>query len=98
MATPFAPVVAIAVFAPEPVDPANVALGPTAGAVNVTAAPLTGFEKLSTTRAFSGDANAVPTDALCPDPEETEIAAGGPARLVSTKAAGVTPETEAVTW
>jgi hypothetical protein len=44
--------------------------------VNVTVAPLTGFDFLSSTVATSGFANAVPIGALCPDPLVAVIDAG----------------------
>lgn len=66
IARPFASVVTMA-FADGGVV-AKVPLAPDAGAVNVTDAPLTGFESLSTTVATSGAANAAATTALCPDP------------------------------
>jgi hypothetical protein len=77
---------------------AKVPLAPDAGAVNVTDAPLTGFESLSTTVATRGAANAAPTTALCPDPLVGVIDAAAPAVLVRLKLAVVdTPATDAVT-
>jgi hypothetical protein len=96
VARPFASVVTLAVADGGVV--AKVPLAPDAGAVNVTVAPLTGFEPLSTTVATSGAANAAPTTALCPDPLVGVIDAAAPAVLVRLKLAVVdTPETDAVT-
>jgi hypothetical protein len=85
----------VAVFAP----PANVPLAPLVGAVNVTTTPLpTGLFPASVTVATNGAANAVLIAALCPEPLVTVTFAGGPARLVNEKFAGVeTPLTDAAT-
>ena len=52
---------------------ANVPLAPEVGALNVTAAPPTGFPPLSSTVAVKGLGKAVPTGTLCPDPVGCEI-------------------------
>jgi hypothetical protein len=84
----------VAVFTP----PANVPLAPLAGAVNVTATPLTGLFPASFTVACSCVGNAVLRLALCGVPAVAVILVGAPAWLVSEKLAGVeTPVTEAVT-
>jgi hypothetical protein len=85
VATPLALVVAV--FTP----PAKVPLAPDAGAVNVTTTPLTGFEPLSSTVATSGNANAVPTVALCGVPLVAAIDAPAPTVFVRLKLAGVDP-------
>ena len=74
VATPFASVVAVTKFKP----PANVALEPKVGEVNVTVAPLTGLAPASLTVTISGAANAVLTGALCPLPLVAVIDAGAP--------------------
>jgi hypothetical protein len=94
VATPFALVVAIVVIVPF----AKVPLGPVVGAVNVTVAPLTGFEPLSSTVATRGAANAVSMVALCGVPLVAVIDAGAPTVFVRLKLAGPEPpETVAVT-
>jgi hypothetical protein len=94
VATPLAVVVAVVVFVPF----AKVPVAPVVGAVNVTVAPLTGFEFLSNTVAARGSAKAVSTVALCGVPLVAVIDAGAPAVFVRLKLAGVeTPETVAVT-
>jgi hypothetical protein len=76
----------------------NMPLAPVPGAVNVTDAPVTGFELLSTTFATSGAPNAVLISASCRDPLATEIDAAGPDVFVRRKlVVAVTPATEAVT-
>jgi hypothetical protein len=65
----------VAVVAP----PANVPLGPLAGAVNVTVTPLTGLLKESFTVACSCIANAALTFALCGEPAVAEMLDGLPA-------------------
>jgi hypothetical protein len=78
--------------------PANVPLGPLAGAVNVTTVPApTGlpFESLTVT---TRGAKAVPTAMLCGVPLVAVTEAAAPTVLVSRKLAGVaTPETVAAT-
>lgn len=69
--------------------PAKVPLAPLAGAVKVTVAPLTRFPPLSFTVAFKAVGKAVVTGALCGVPAVAMMLAGGPARLVREKAAGV---------
>jgi hypothetical protein len=69
-------------------DPPNVALAPLPGAVNVTVAPLTGFELASVTVACSAVPKAVLTDVLCPLPAVLAMANGGPAIFVRLKLAG----------
>jgi hypothetical protein len=92
VATPLAFVTAV--FTP----PANVPLAPLPGATNVTVAPLTGLFRESSTVACSCVANAVFTVALCDVPTVAVMLAGGPARLVKEKFAGVdTPVTVAAT-
>jgi hypothetical protein len=74
--------------------PPKLPLGPLAGAVNVTLAPLTGFANASATNATSGLPNVILTVVLCPDPENTLIELGVPATTVSVKicvAFGVMP-------
>jgi hypothetical protein len=94
VAMPFASVVSVSAVVPL----AKVPLAPDAGAVNVTATPLAGFEPLSNTVALSGDANEVLTALLCGVPPVAVIEAAGPAMLVRLKLAGVvTPATVAVT-
>ena len=91
---PLALVVSVSAVVPL----ANVPLAPVDGAVNVTATPLAGFESESTTVATRGPANAVLTGVLCDAPPVAVIFAGGPARFVRLKFAGVdTPATVAVT-
>ena len=91
-ATPCAFVVAV--FTP----PANVPLAPLAGAVKVTVTLFTGLFPASLTVACSCVANAVLMVALCGVPAVAVMLAGGPARLVREKFAGVaTPLTDAVT-
>jgi hypothetical protein len=76
----------------------NMPLAPVPGAVNVTDAPVTGFELLSTTFATSGAPNAALISASCRDPLATEIDAAGPDVFVRRKlVVAVTPATEAVT-
>jgi hypothetical protein len=65
VATPLELVVSVSVVVPLVV---KMPLAPDDGAVNVTVAPLTGFDFLSSTVATSGLVNAVPIGALCPDP------------------------------
>src|SRR3954471_3235393 len=72
----------------------NVPLGPLPGAANITVAAFTGLPKASATNATSGLANVDVTVALCPDPENTLIDAGVPARTFKVKfcvASGGTP-------
>jgi hypothetical protein len=66
---------------------ANVPEGAVAGAVNVTATPLSGLPKLSDTVATSGLANAVLITALCGVPLVAVIEKGGPAKFVRMKLA-----------
>ncbi len=92
VATPCAFVVAV--FTP----PAKVPLVPLAGAVKVTVTPFTGLFPASLTVACSWAANVVLTFALCGVPAVAVMLAGGPARLVREKLAGVaTPVTVAAT-
>ena len=65
-AVPLEPVVVVALLKLRPVP------------VKLTVAPLTGFPPASFTSATSGKAKGVPTMALCPAPETTEIAAAVP--------------------
>src|SRR5438477_391182 len=67
--------------------PVNVPLGPLAGAVNVTLAPLARLPPASLTVATNGPANGEPTCAVCPPPLVAVIDAGGPAVFVSAKLA-----------
>jgi hypothetical protein len=95
VATPLALVVSVSV---RDEFEANVPLAPVAGAVNVTEAPLTGFELLSTTVATSGAPKAVLMVAFCNEPLVAAIDAGGPDVLVRLKVVvAVTPATEPVT-
>src|SRR5208337_1285931 len=85
----------VAVFTP----PANVALAPVAGGVNVTTTPgsFTGFPALSATCAPSGAPKAVLIAALCPDPLG-HVSSAAADVFVSMKSAGAaTPATVAVT-
>lgn len=66
----------------------KVADAPEAGAVNVTAAPATGFEALSTTAATSDAENALLMAALCGVPLIAVMDAGAPAVFVNVKLAG----------
>ena len=92
VATPLTSV--MAVFAP----PANVALAPLAGAVNVTVTFATGFPPPSATVTTSGALNVVLTTASCGVPLLAVIVAGGPTVFVIAKLAGpVPPGTVAVT-
>jgi hypothetical protein len=93
VATPLALVVSVSVFVP----PANLPLAPVAGAVNVTVAPLTGFESLSSTVATSGNANAMLIAPLCGVPLVAVIDAAAFAVFVRLKLAGVDAPVEAVT-
>jgi hypothetical protein len=78
--------------------PANTPLGPVAGAVKVTLAPLTGFPPASLTVASKRDAKAVPVRALCGVPPVAAIEAAPPPVLVSAKLAVLAkPATDAVT-
>jgi hypothetical protein len=85
-------VVALAEFE-EP----NLALGPVAGAVNVTVIPLTGLLLASFTVACSAIEKAVPMVADCGVPPLAVMAAGGPGVLVSEKLADPAPLALAVT-
>jgi hypothetical protein len=67
-----------AVFTP----PANVAVAPFAGEVNVTTTPGTGFPLLSDTSATSGIPKAVLTAVLCGVPLDAATNAGGPTTTV----------------
>ena len=90
VATPLAFVVSVSVLVPL----ANVPLAPVAGAVKVTAAPLTGFWPL-TTVAARGAAKAVLIAALCEGPV---VEVTWSAKFVRLKSAAVVPpETVAVT-
>jgi hypothetical protein len=91
VATPWALVVAVVS------PPANVPLAPLAGAVKVTATPLTGLLEASLTVACSCVANAVFTVALCGVPAVAAMLAGAPAKLVSEKFAEVAPVVLATT-
>ena len=71
LATPLALVVSVS----DTVPFANVPLAPVAGAMNVTAAPVTGFESLYRTVAVRGAANTAPTVAVCGVPPVAVIAA-----------------------
>lgn len=82
VAWPSDPVVTIA-------GPANVALAPEAGAVNVTVTPDTGLPPASFTTATSGLPKGVLTFALCPLPLTTVMLAADPAVLVKENEAGV---------
>jgi hypothetical protein len=91
VATPLPFVTAVLVVAKLP-------LAPVAGGVNVTVIPLSGFPPASFTVATNGDAKAVSTAALWPEPLVTVTEAGVPAVFVRLKLAGVpTPDTDAVT-
>ncbi len=91
VATPLPFVTAVFVVAKLP-------LAPLLGAVNVTVIPLSRSPPVSLTVTTSGDAKAVLTAALCPEPLVTVTEAGAPTVLVSEKVAGVeTPATEAET-
>jgi hypothetical protein len=95
VATPLALVVSVSV---RDEFEANVPLAPVAGAVNVTEAPLTGFELLSTTVATSGAPKAVLMVAFCSEPLVAVIDAAGPDVLFRLKVVvAMTPATEAVT-
>src|SRR5579884_2612166 len=74
VACPFEFVTAVAITGVE--------LAPLAGAVNVTVAPLTGLPKASLTLTCRPAANALPTTAVCGEPETTAIAAADPALFV----------------
>src|SRR5690242_13184022 len=94
VATPLASVVAVVVAAPF----AKVPLAPLPGAVKVTVTPLTGLFPASFAVACRGAANAVLIAALCGVPAVAIMLAGGTARFVSAKLAGVaTDATDAVT-
>ena len=93
VATPLALVDAVAVA-----EPPKVPLAPLAGAVKVTAAPLTGLPPASFTVACSAVAKAVLMAALCGVPALAVMLAAAPALLVRPKLAEVaTPATLAVT-
>jgi hypothetical protein len=95
VATPLVPVVSVSVVFPLV---ANVPLAPVAGAVNVTATPLTGLLSLSTTIACRVVPNAVETAALCVAPLVALIAAAAPEEFDRLKLAGVVaPVAEAET-
>ena len=84
----------VAVFTPL----ANVPPAPLAGAAKVTVMPLTGLIVESFAVACSCAANAVLTVALCGVPAVAVMLAGGPARFVKRKLAGVEdPTADAVT-
>lgn len=76
--------------------PANVALAPDAGAVNVTVTPDSGFEAASSTLACNAALNCVPAVVLCGVPLETTTEAGAGV-FERANWAGVRPPTEAVT-
>jgi hypothetical protein len=93
-ALPFVSVVAVVVLVPL----AKVPLAPVAGAVNVTVAPLIGFESLSANVATNAFKNAVLTVVLCGVPPVAVSEAAAPATFVRLKLAVVdTPVAEAVT-
>jgi hypothetical protein len=97
VALPFTSVVSVSVFV---TFDANVPDGAVAGAVKVTATPLTGLPKLSVTVATSGLAKAVLITALCGVPLVAASDAGGPAKFVRMKLAddvapGTVPPTSA---
>jgi hypothetical protein len=95
VATPLALVVSVSVVVEFEV---NTPLAPVAGAVNVTAAPVTGFELLSKTVATRGAPNAVLISATCSDPLVAAMDAAGPDVFVRRKLTdAVTPATEATT-
>jgi hypothetical protein len=76
----------------------NVPLAHVAGAVNVTGAPLTGLEFVSSTVAVKGRENAVLMRVFWPDPAVAVIEATVPVMFESEKVAGVeTPLAEAET-
>jgi hypothetical protein len=94
VATPVETVVAVVVVA----VPEKVALAPVAGAWNVTDTLGITFPPPSVTTTLNADPKAFPTEAPCPLPLFTAMAAGAPTRLVSEKLAPVvTPVTVAVT-
>jgi hypothetical protein len=94
VALPVESVVSVSVAVPFK----NVPLAELAGAVNVTATPLTGFEWLSDTVATNGAGNGVLTNVLCGVPLVAVIVPAEPPRLVRSKLAGVvTPLAVAVT-
>jgi hypothetical protein len=93
VATPLEFVVTVLVVPP----PAKVPLAPDPGAVNVTDAPLTGFEKLSFTVAVRAAEKAVLMTAVCDPPLVAVIDAGAPAVFVRLKFAEVAPVADAVT-
>ena len=69
------------------------------GPLKVTATLETGLLELSSTSATNGNPNAVPTAALWPLPDTTEMAAGVGAALLNEKVAvAASPATEADTW
>ena len=79
-------------------DPANWALAPLPGAVNVTETPFTGLLKESFTITCKAAGKAVLTNVLCGVPALTVTLAAAPAVLVRLKLAVVaTPITLAVT-
>src|SRR5579864_2414733 len=93
-AMPFASVTSVSVAVPFE----KVPLAELVGALNVTVAPVTGFEKLSSTAATSGEEKVVPIAAFCDVPLVAVMVAGGPARFVRVNVAGVdTPATVAAT-
>ena len=93
VATPEAFVLTVIVFIP----PVKVPLAPVAGAVKVTAMPLSRFPPASFTVAVSGLAKAAPATAVCGVPPVAAMVAGGPTRFDKAKVAGAMPLTAAVT-
>jgi hypothetical protein len=92
VAIPFAPVTAVIGAVPL-----NTALGPVAGAANVTVTPLKGFPLASFTNACGAVAKVVFTAVLCVLPAAAVTLAGAPAVFARLKLAGVaTPATLAV--
>jgi hypothetical protein len=77
--------------------PANVPLAPLGGAVNVTVSPLEGLPPESFTVTVRRVAKAVLMVAVWGVPLVGEMVAVAPPVLVSEKAAGAAPGTEAVT-
>src|SRR5579864_7971845 len=93
-AMPFVSVTSVSVVVPFE----NVPLAELVGALNGTVAPVTGFERLSSTVATSGEEKVVPIAAFCGVPVVAVMVAGGPARFVRVNVAGVeTPATVAAT-
>ena len=94
VAIPDAPVATVTVVSP----PGKVPLAPEAGAENVTAAFGTGLPDPSFAVAPSAVLNRPPMGACWGVPAVARIEAGGPARFVSAKLAGVVaPMTVALT-